>query len=162
MAFMATAFRRCLWLLLVVAAGADIALAQGDRDVLTVRSQIRPQCRVQAGDLDLGLYSGSQASRATSSIELQCTPGVVARIGLNGGQSGDPMNRAMQAKGELRYQLYKDEARTQVFADRGAAEMEDVRTTGLPQQVLVYGEAPAGQQVSEGTYVDIVVVTVTY
>ena len=72
------------------------------------------------------------------------------------------MNRAMQAKGELHYQLYKDAARTQVFADRNASEMQVLRATGLPQHVLVHGEAPAGQQAPEGTYVDVVVVTVTY
>jgi spore coat protein U-like protein len=148
--------------LLAVFAGATPALAETDRDVLTVRTEVHPQCRVQAGDLDLGFYTPTQASHATSSIELQCTPGVIARIGLNGGQSGDPMNRVMQAKGELHYQLYKDAARTQVFSDRAAAEMEILRATGLPQRVLVHGEAPAGQQAPEGSYVDVVTVTVTY
>lgn len=159
---MGSAFRH-LWLVSCVAsAGAFPVLAETDQDILNVRTEVRPQCRVQAGDLDLGLYDPNQASRATSSIELQCTPGVIARIALSGGQSGDPMNRAMQAKGRLRYQLYKDAARTQVFADRNGSEMQDVRATGLPQRVLVHGEAPAGQTAPEGTYVDTVVVTVTY
>lgn len=137
-------------------------MAETDQDILSVRTEIRPQCRIQAGDLDLGVYTANRASRATSSIDLQCTPGVVARIGLNGGMSGDPMNRFMRAKGQLHYQLYKDEARTQVFADRNLSEMQVLRTTGLPQHVLVHGEAPAGQQEPEGSYVDVVVVTVTY
>ncbi len=159
---MGFAFRHLLWLPLAAIAGASPALAEIDQDILAVRTEVRPQCRVQAGDLDLGLYHPDQPSRATSSIELQCTPGVAARIALSGGQTGDPMNRAMQAKGQLHYQLYKDEARTQVFADRNRTEMQDLKTTGLPQRVLVHGEAPAGQPVPEGTYVDIVVVTVTY
>jgi spore coat protein U-like protein len=152
---------RC-WAFLAVFAGPPVAFAEVDRDVLTVHTEVRPQCRVQAGDLDLGFYTSAQASHATSAIDLQCTPGVIARIGLNGGQSGDPTNRAMRAKGQLRYQLYKDEARTQIFADRNASEMQILQTTGLPQRVLVHGEAPAGQQAPEGSYVDVVVVTVTY
>jgi spore coat protein U-like protein len=159
---MDSAFRHLWWLSFVVVAGASTASAEVDQDVLAVRTEVRPQCRVQAGDLDLGLYHPDRPSRATSSIELQCTPGAVARIALSGGQSGDPMNRAMRAKGQLNYQLYKDEARTQVFADRNRSEMQDLRTTGLPQRVLVHGEAPAGQAAPEGAYVDIVVVTVTY
>jgi spore coat protein U-like protein len=159
---MGFAFRHCWWVSLIAVAVTAPALAEVDRDVLTVRTEVRPQCRVQAGDLDLGLYNAAQASRAVSSIQMQCTPGVVARIGLNGGRSGDPMNRAMQAEGQLRYQLYKDSARTQVFADRNDSETQVLRATGLPQHVLVHGEAPAGQQASEGTYLDVVVVTVTY
>jgi spore coat protein U-like protein len=156
-------FSHCWWISLLALIGTTPALAaKMDQDVLTVRTEVRPQCRVQAGDLDLGLYSSTQASRATSAIDLRCTPGVVARIGLNGGQSGDPMNRAMLAKGQLRYQLYKDAAHTQVFADGNAAETQSLRATGLPQRVLVHGEAPAGQQAPEGNYVDVVVVTVTY
>ncbi len=150
------------WILSTALAVAGPALAEIDSGVLTVRTEVHPQCRVRATDLDLGRYSPAQTSRATSSIELQCTPGVVARIGLSGGQSGDPMNRVMQAKGQLRYQLYKDEARTQVFADRIISETQVLRATGLPQRVLVHGEAPAGQSAPEGNYVDVVVVTVTY
>jgi spore coat protein U-like protein len=159
---MGYAFRHRWWIFLVVLAGATPALAEVDRDILIVRTEIQPQCRIQAGDLDLGLYNTAQASRATSAIELQCTPGVVVRIGLNGGLSGDPMNRVMQADGRLRYQLYKDAARTQVFADRNLSEMLVVRATGLPQRVLVHGEVPAGQAAPEGTYLDVVVATVTY
>jgi spore coat protein U-like protein len=159
---MCSAFSHRWWVLPFAFACATPALAEVDRDILTVQTEIRPQCRVQAGDLDLGLYSATQASRATSIIDLQCTPGVIARIALNGGQSGDSMNRAMRAKGQLRYQLYKDEARTQVFADRNASETQVLLATGLPQRILVHGEAPAGQQAPEGTYVDVVVVTVTY
>jgi spore coat protein U-like protein len=159
---MGFAFSHRWCVLLFAFAVAAPALAEVDRDVLTVRTEVRPQCRIQAGDLDLGIYSPSQASRATSAIDLQCTPGVFARIALNGGQSGDPMNRFMQAKGRLRYQLYKDEARTQVFADRNISEMQVVLTTGLTQRVLVHGEAPAGQRAPEGAYLDVVVATVTY
>lgn len=159
---MGYAFGHRWWVLLFALAGTTPAFAETDRDILTVRTEVRPQCRIQAGDLDLGVYTATRASRATSAIDLQCTPGVFARIGLNGGTSGDPMNRVMRAKGQLHYQLYKDEARTQVFADRNASEMRFVLTTGLPQRILVHGEAPAGQQEPEGSYVDVVVVTVTY
>jgi spore coat protein U-like protein len=159
---MGHAFGHRWWVLLFAFAGATPAVAEVDRDILSVRTEVRPQCRVQAGDLDLGVYSTSRTSRATATIEVQCTPGVVARIGLNGGQSGDPMNRAMRAKGQLRYQLYKDTAHTQVFADRNLSEMQVLRATGLTQRVLVHGEAPSGQQAPEGSYVDVVIATVTY
>jgi spore coat protein U-like protein len=161
---MGYAFSHRRWGLLfaVAVAVATPAIAEVDHDVLTVRTEVRPQCRIQAGDLDLGVYTAKQASRATSSIDLQCTPGVIARIGLNGGMSGDPMNRVMRAKGQLRYQLYKDPGFTQVFADRNLSQMRIVVTTGLPQRVLVYGEAPADQHEPEGSYVDVVTVTITY
>jgi spore coat protein U-like protein len=149
------------WVSLFALAGTP-ALAEIDHDLLAVHTTIRPQCKVRAGDMDLGAYEPARAARATSAIELQCTPGVIARIGLNGGRSGDPMNRWMQAKGKLRYQLYKDAALTQVFADRNAAQTVVVKATGLAQRVLVHGEAPAGQYAPEGGYVDVIVVTVTY
>ena len=143
-------------------AAATPAAAEIDSDLLSVHTTIRAQCKVRAGDLDLGLYEPARASQASSAIELQCTPGVVARIGLSAGRSGDPANRWMQAKGQLRYQLYKDSARTQLFADRNASETVLMTATGLTQRVLVHGEAPAGQYAPEGGYVDVIVVTVTY
>ena len=65
---MGFAFGHRWWILLVALAGATPALGEVAREVLTVRTEIRPQCRVQAGDLDLGLYSAAQASRANTSI----------------------------------------------------------------------------------------------
>ncbi len=148
---MGSAFRH-LWLVPFVASpGAFPALAETDQDILGVRTEVRPQCRVA------GRRPGPEASTTPARrrgphprSSCQCTPGVITRITLSGGQSGDPMNRALQAKGRLRYQLYKDAARTQVFADRNQSEMQDVRATGLPQRVLVRGEAPAGQTAPEG------------
>jgi spore coat protein U-like protein len=150
------------WLSLFALVVPASALAQGNSEVLTVRTTVRSQCRVQADDLDLGQYDPHRSSHATSSIQVQCTPGVLAQIGLNGGGTGDPMNRAMRDKGELHYQLYKDEARTQVFADRNASEMQSLLATGLTQRIQVHGEIPAGQAMPEGVYIDVVVVTVTY
>jgi spore coat protein U-like protein len=150
----------CVALFVIVVSSP--AFPQVAHDVLTVQTNVRPQCRVRADDLDLGLYEPSRSSRASSSIALQCTPGVIAQIGLSGGGSGDPLNRAMNDKGPLRYQLYKDAALTQVFTDRNVSEMQRLLATGLNQRVQVYGEAPAGQTAPEGVYLDVVVVTVTY
>lgn len=150
------------WLTMLALAGSTPASAQLANEVLTVSTTVPAQCRVQADDLDLGFYTSSSPSRATSTINLQCSPGVVASIALSGGQSGDPTNRTMRAGGDLHYQLYQDEARTRLFADRNPSEFKVVQATGLSQRILVYGEAPAGQQAPEGLYVDVVVVTVTY
>ncbi len=75
---------------------------------------------------------------------------------------GRPDELRDAGQGRLRYQFYKDAARTQVFADRNRSEMAG-RARERPAAARAGARRGlAGQTAPEGTYVDTVVVTVTY
>jgi spore coat protein U-like protein len=48
------------------------------------------------------------------------------------------------------------------WGDKSGVDTRDALTTGQPQTVNVYGEIPAGQRVREGTYSDMITVTVQF
>ena len=86
--------------------------------------------------------------------------------GPDSGCVGNTRRREMRQEGlgadTLRYDLFQDAGRTIHWGDRSGTDTRDVLTTGAPQTVNVYGQIPAGQRVRDGTYSDMITVTVTF
>jgi spore coat protein U domain-containing protein, fimbrial subunit CupE1/2/3/6 len=131
-------------------------------DLLSVHARVVAQCVLLADDLNFGVYSSVQDSTATTTISVQCTPGVQGKISLDGGNVGDPDKRAMSGPGKLNYQLYREAGRQTVFANRRLNEMVQIVGDGRWQRVSVFGAVPKGQTVPPGSYHDVVTATVTY
>lgn len=62
-----------------------------------------------------------------------------------------------QPAGALNYGLFTDTGHTTNFATLASAN-----GTGLPVVTTVYGQIPAGQYVTPGSYVDTITASVTY
>jgi spore coat protein U-like protein len=164
---MGTVFFQLRVVAIAMATGAlgGRALGAGPDDLqdnLSVHARVVAQCLLQADDLNFGVYSPALGTTASTTISVQCTPGVQGKIALDGGGSGDPDNRAMTGPERLNYQLYREAGRQTVFANRRLNEMVQIVGDGRWQRVPVFGAVPQGQNVRPGDYRDVVTATVTY
>jgi spore coat protein U-like protein len=144
--------------LLVAAAIASPVLGQTAN--LNVSAQVSASCNVFGGELNFGLYTGD-ATEGEGSFSYQCTNGTNITLSLGPGQHlQEGGSRAMAAgQGILRYQLYKDSNRQQVWRE-GPEEGLDVDDTPSSQEdVQVYGLIEPDQNVPAGSYSDIVLIT---
>ncbi len=137
--------------------------------ILPVTIEIVQACTVSASDLVFGAYNPDSKTpvRGQTVISLNCGVGVTAEIALDAGAGlgGKTERRQMHqdtGTDRMDYGLYQDPGRKVHWGDRSGRDTLEVLTTGLTQTVPVYGEIPAGQRVRDGTYSDMITVTVTY
>lgn len=137
--------------------------ASGASAPFPVAATVEPRCAVQASSLTLGPYDPfvANANRGLSGATrplVQCTEGVTAKLLLEPSESGPGLARVMRSgKEELRYVLFRDEARERawVAGEEGAVALvaESARSPlGVPVVVWV----PPGQVVLAGWYTDVV------
>lgn len=139
-------------------------------------------CSVQSTALAFGGYASPSGPRvdSTATVQVHCTPtylllacSVSYTLSLSHGTVGTPGTRLMAAgSGQLRYDLYRDAARTVPWGDGGGGggTVGGSITSGLLGLVCapgtrnhtVYGRIPANQNVPAGAYQDQVVLTITY
>jgi spore coat protein U-like protein len=166
---------RSYWRRFFVVALAALPATLDAQTVLTttagmpVRIELVGFCNVSATDLDFGAYASNSPSAAQgqTAIQLQCSGGTVAEVGLDAGTGlgGDTSRRRLvQDAGidRLDYDLFQDPARTQHWGDRSGVDTLEVQTTGTPQSLAVYGKIPGGQRVRDGLYSDMITVRVLF
>jgi spore coat protein U-like protein len=130
-------------------------------------AQVTAQCTVSALTLDFGTPTGvlTAAIPSTSTISVQCAPGITYNVGLDGGlNSSNNINARKMVLGtnSVAYQLYRDSSRTQVWGNTVGTDTVAGVGNGNPQNLTVYGQVPAQPTPPAGTYQDTVVVSVTY
>ena len=139
-------------------------------------------CAVVATPLAFGPYTSPNGPRVDSAatVQVSCTPTYLLlacttsyTVSLSAGSVGTPGARAMAAgAGRLRYDLFRDAARSQPWGDGGGggSTVGGTITSGLlgllcapgTRSHTVYGRIPASQNVPAGSYQDQVVLTITY
>jgi spore coat protein U-like protein len=134
---------------------------------MPVRMEVIGSCIVAASDLDFGTYfaAGTMASLGQTDLQLRCPSGFAVEISLDAGTSGGRNRRQMIAdsgRGTLDYDLYQDAGRTIPWGDRSGRDTLELTATGEPQSIPVYGEIPAGQRATEGSYSDTITVLVQF
>jgi len=137
--------------------------------ILPVTIEIVRSCTVSASDLDFGAYVSNSAAPALgqTAITLNCGAGVTLELSLDAGTSpGNNTSRRqlLQDSGadRLDYDLYQDAGRTIHWGDRSGRDTLEVLTTNNAQTVPIYGEIPARQRARDGTYSDMITITVHY
>jgi spore coat protein U-like protein len=143
-------------------AGAGSAIAQTATDTFEVRAQVTKTCTLTANDLDFGIYNASTASRVSTSMSVQCTPGTPFAIQIGGGGANNRGDRRMTGPTELRYALYKDGGYTDQTPTTGDDFTGQSDPQGTAVSFQIYGQIAASQSVPAGNYLDTVTVTVTY
>ena len=140
-----------------------------DNAILPVTIEIVQSCHVSASDLDFGAYPSNSPTPAQgqTTLSLLCGAGVTVEISLDAGTGPgkNTNNRRLEADagtGRLDYDLYQDPGRTIHWGDRSGRDTLEVLSTGAPQTVPIYGQIPAGQRALEGTYSDMITVTLHY
>lgn len=115
-----------------------------------------------------GNYDPTSASpnNNTGSIVVTCTSGDAYNIGLNAGTfaGATVTTRRMTgpSAGGLSYFLYRDLSRTLNWGVTIGTDTLPQTGTGVPQTATVYGQIPASQTVTAGSYSDTVGITVTF
>jgi spore coat protein U-like protein len=131
----------------------------------TVTAFIPATCTISATTLNFGNYSGVLIN-ATSALTVNCTNKTVFDIGLDAGTAtgATVTNRSMTGPGGalLGYKLFSNSGRTTNWGNTVGTDTLQETGTGMGVQYTVYGQLPAGQFVTVGTYTDTIIATVTY
>lgn len=143
------------------------ALAQVATDNMTVRITIQAECLVSASEeLDFGTVGVLTADvDAMANLQVTCTESTPYDIGLGAGlgAAADTTTRQMTAAGNtINYRLFRDAARSQNWGDTIDTDTLKATGTGAAQTFPVYGRVLAQTTPAPGSYVDTVLVTVTY
>lgn len=120
-------------------------------------------CSVSAVAVSFGSYNpfASQPLDGTGSVSVQCDASTSYTIALGPG-SGTFASRQMQSGANvLDYNLYTDAAYSSIWGD-GSSGTATVAGSGTSGTYTVFGEIPALQNASVGSYSDSITVTVTY
>lgn len=127
-------------------------------------------CGITVFALDFGGYDTRFASPldSTTTIKVNCLVGTpyLIRLDAGGHSRGSFLPRKLKQTGgtyKLRYNLYRDSARTEIWGD-GTGKTYVVNGTGQRFQVsrVVYGRIPGSQNVAPGAYSDTVTVTIEW
>ncbi|MGA7964954.1 MAG: spore coat U domain-containing protein [Gammaproteobacteria bacterium] len=124
-------------------------------------------CSVNAGNLAFGNYNPLSGNTATTSaiFTVRCNRYTNVAITFSSGQSGTYTTRYMKAGStdQLDYNIYTDTTYTGVIGDGTNGTYYYYGTAGPGGgYAYYYGLVPASQNVSPGSYSDIITVTVTY
>jgi spore coat protein U-like protein len=128
-------------------------------------------CTVSGGGVNFGVYDPLSPGSldVTGSLTLDCTGSVHAVLSVSTGagtgasfSSGRVMMRS-PAPGKLTYNLYTDAARTRVLGD-GTRGSRTLNVSGWNTvDIPIYARMPGRQaSTAPGSYLDVVVVTVSY
>jgi spore coat protein U-like protein len=153
---------------LLLAAGLALPLLAADaveaqQANLTVKAKVVGECTLTGGTLDFGTYmSGQDSTRdRQTTIGLDCPPGLSVTVMMSGGNNqGADSFRNMAGSGDLlKYQLYTDSARTQVWSSGTTGGKRINGTAGGNEAHTVFGHVPSNQVVDPGNYADTVLIT---
>lgn len=130
-----------------------------------VTSTVQAYCTVSATSLAFGTYAGALLN-STSTITATCTNTTPYKIGLNAGTAtgATVTNRSMTGPGAalLHYSLFSDSGHTTNWGNTLGVDTVSKTGSGTAQALTVYGQVPAGQYVTPGSYADTITVTLTY
>jgi spore coat protein U-like protein len=148
-------------------AGAQTVLYSNS--IMPVRMEVVTACRVSVSDLYFGSYTSNAASpvQGQTTIQLLCAPGTTAEISLDGGTGpgGNTSRRTLNQESgtdRMDYDLFQDAGRTIHWGDRSGNDTKEVVTGDAPLTVPIYGEIPGSQRVRDGTYSDVITISVAY
>ncbi len=141
------------------------AMAGTSESTLAVGAQVIAECKVVGGTLDFGTYvTGQQAVHdAVGNIDYEgCLIGTIV-VELDGGSNGATDSRRMRdsAGRGLRYQIYSDTSRSQVWGQGSEGKSIELTRSG-GGSIEVYGRISGGQSVAQGTYADTIAVTLAF
>ncbi|TFI57258.1 SCPU domain-containing protein [Sphingomonas parva] len=121
-------------------------------------------CTISAVGVAFGTYDPKSSAPRTGfgRISLDCHPNARPVIALGAGLGGNLLQRRMSnGRSTLNYNLYTDAGLTSVWGD-GTGGTLSISAPKKTSSYTVYGRIPAGQNVSAGSYSDVLIVTVIY
>src|SRR3954453_6556251 len=146
-----------------LAVGPLSARAATVTDILNVSATVLSSCALSGGTLSFGNYTSGQPTDldVDGSINYVNCSGTLT-FALDGGGSGNINARQMrQGANQLNYQIYRPASRSAVFGT-GADSQGKILIGTQSGTLTIYGRIPKSQIVPDGTYTDIVNITLTF
>ena len=143
------------------------AIAQANPATTTfgVSATVLKDCVVSATALAFGNYTGA-VNNNTSTVTVTCTKSTTYTVGLSAGlASGATVTTRQMQNGAnlLNYSLCSDSAACATnWGNTLATNWVAGTGSGAAQALTVYGQIPAAQYVTPGSYADTITVSVTY
>jgi len=135
---------------------------------LNVSAVVNDFCELNPStvSLDLGTYVPTTLSSVSANLQVRCTVGTSASIGLGYGLNAQTTTRRLKHATDptvfLTYELYQPNGTT-VWQAPGETGVLSLTGTGSSQSFSVTGKIPADQwSIKTGSYTDTVVITVTF
>lgn len=134
-----------------------------------VNASVNANCKFPstANDLDFGAYDPVYDNLtadldASTTFDIKCTKGtsVVLKLGLGNYSVGNQRRLRMDAANYMNYDLYSDASRTTVWNPTVYVTFTAPSSSTITE--TVYGRVPAGQDLSAGTYTDVVTITASF
>jgi spore coat protein U-like protein len=152
---------------------AHSAVAGSKGTTFNVSSSVAANCTISATDLNFGAYDPVVANKTTAldvntTVSVLCTKGSTGvNVGLDLGTHTAAGNRFMSnGSDSLQYELYSNSAGGTVWSNAGAGLVTwpvfGPIGAGAGTPHTVFGRIPAGQDVSIGSYTDVVTATVNF
>jgi spore coat protein U-like protein len=130
----------------------------------TLTVTIPPACTISANPMSFGSYSGAVVN-ATATLSVKCTNTTPYNVGLSAGAStgATVTTRKMTGPGGalLNYSLYSNSTRTTNWGNTAGSWVGGTGD-GAAQTLTVYGQVPANQSPTAGSYTDTIIATVNY
>lgn len=138
-----------------------------------VSSSVSANCTISAANLSFGAYDPVVANKTApldvnTTVTVLCTKGSTGvTVGLDLGTHAAAGSRFMSnGTDSLQYELYSDSAGGTVWSNAGAGLVTwpvfGPIGAGAGTPHTVFGRIPAGQDVSVGSYADVVTATVNF
>ncbi len=153
------------------ALAASRVVASQVSGTMEVSAVVVPNCRFTLTALNFGSYDPLGAHQttgldATATVVLSCTRNSQATISMDQGRNpvaGTEMRGLVQLDQVLRYQIFRDTSRTEVWSTgANAVSFQADGNNGPRYEFTVYGRIPAAQEVAAGMYTDVVTATVDF
>jgi spore coat protein U-like protein len=121
-------------------------------------------CSVSPSGVHFGVYdpSSGTALDGAGNIAVTCTTLTTFTVSLSTGTGNYSQRRMTSGPGSLNYNLYVDPVRLLVWGDGTGGSQTVPSIFVLGANLPIYGRLPARQSPRAGTYLDTIVVTVTY
>jgi len=151
------------------------SLASTATGSLTVNASVTQNCLINSPTLAFGAYDPivtnlSTAATGTATATFTCTEGasavyVTANTGSNNAHASGT-TRAMAGTGStyLSYELYTDAAHTVVWntTNSGGPTFTPTFAASQTANATIYGQIPAGQNVTVSNYTDSITMTINF
>ena len=152
----------------LVANSFNLANAATSTGNLNVSAVVADYCELgtTSVSLNLGSYVPTTQSSMSAAIQVRCTVGTAANIGLGYGLNASGTTRRLKHATDptvfLTYELYKPDGTT-VWQAPGEVGVVGLTGDGLSQGFNITGKIPSDQwSIKTGDYSDTVVITVTF
>jgi spore coat protein U-like protein len=156
----------------LAAAGVlTLGLATGARAATTITTNIavtatvQSNCTISAAPLAFGNYTGA-VNNAASTITATCTNTTPYDIGLNAGTATGATVTSRKMTGPssalLNYSITSDAGHVTNWGNTIGTDAVHGVGTGAVQTLNVYGQIPAAQFVTPGSYADTITASLTY